>query len=317
MPQESFMSLHKADMQLETAIKDYILNLSAVEGRSDNTIESYSRDLEHYCGFLHDNGIEDTDNIDDTAIERYVSHLDSKYSANTINRSKTSIRNFHRYIAFKYNVKDPSINITVSKGEKRLPIYATKSEIEKLMSSFSDDDNNDIFNHAILETIYGMGLRVSECCSLKTNQVNLDDGIVKILGKGNKERVVPIPEDTRKIMKQYFYNVRPLWLKRSSNYFFINHMSRKIYSEYVEKLLREKLIELDMHKHLTPHKLRHSYATHLLEGGADLRVIQELLGHSDISTTEIYTHVETKRLKSSYMKAHPLANSGGLKKNGK
>ena len=118
-------------------------------------------------------------------------------------------------------------------------------------------------------------------------------------------------------MERYFRTVRPLWQKKATNRFFINRLGKPIYSEYVEKMLRESIIDIDIHKHLTPHKLRHSYATHLLEGGADLRVIQELLGHSDISTTEIYTHVETERLKESYKNAHPLYKERRLKKNGK
>jgi site-specific recombinase XerD len=181
------------------------------------------------------------------------------------------------------------------------------------MSVFDDEISQDLLDHTILETIYGLGLRVSECCNLKTNQINLTDGFVKILGKGNKERVIPIPDTTRRLMQQYASNLRGLWLKKSTNRFFINHLGKPIYSEYVEKMLRNTNIKAGIKKHLTPHKLRHSYATHLLEGGADLRVIQELLGHSDISTTEIYTHVESERLKESYLKAHPLAKTDSLK----
>ena len=300
-------------MKLINAVKEYLFALSTSDGKADNTIRSYSIDLKHYLNFLDEKGIDDVNDISDEIIESFINCLNNKYKAKTINRIKVSVKNFHKYLSFKYDIEDPSINVRVSKSEKRLPIYATQDEISKLMSIFDDEVPFELFNHAILETIYGLGLRVSECCSLKTNQVNIDDGFVKVLGKGNKERVVPIPASTLKLMKQYFLNIRPLWLKKSTNNFFINKSGRKIYSEYVEKMLKNSIIEAGISKHLTPHKLRHSYATHLLEGGADLRVIQELLGHSDISTTEIYTHVDSTRLKESYLSNHPLAKERGLK----
>lgn len=300
-------------MKLDLAIRDYIFSISTADGRSNNTIKSYSRDLKQYQSFLNNKNIFDTDNISDLIIDEYISFLNESFSISSINRYKTAIRNFHRFLNFKYDLKDPTINLSVSKGQKRLPIYATKGEIEKLMSVFNDDIPLDLFNHAILETIYGLGLRVSECCNLRTNQVNLDDGFVKVLGKGNKERIVPIPSSTLKVMKSYFLNIRTIWLKKSTNYFYVNKSGKKIYSEYVEKMLKNSIIKAGISKQLTPHKLRHSYATHLLEGGADLRVIQELLGHSDISTTEIYTHVDSSRLKQSYLSSHPLAKERGLK----
>ncbi len=300
-------------MKLDTAIKEYMISLSSSQGMSDNTISNYARDLNKYRDYLKEKEIEDTNNIREDDIFSFIDLLNKKYAQATVSRIKTSIRNFHRFLNFKYDFKDPSLNITVSKGEKRLPIYATKSEIYRLMSVFDDEISQDLLDHTILETIYGLGLRVSECCNLKTNQINLTDGFVKILGKGNKERVIPIPDTTRRLMQQYASNLRGLWLKKSTNRFFINHLGKPIYSEYVEKMLRNTNIKAGIKKHLTPHKLRHSYATHLLEGGADLRVIQELLGHSDISTTEIYTHVESERLKESYLKAHPLAKTDSLK----
>ena len=301
-------------MKTESAIRDYIFSLSTSEGKAENTVSSYRIDLNHYLDFLNRNNIFNVEDIADSDIDAFVNELNKKYKARTINRIKVSVRNFHKFLNFKYDIKDPSINVTVSRGEKRLPIYATKNEIDSLMLIFNDEVPEELFNHSILETIYGLGLRVSECCDLKNSQVNLDDGFIKVLGKGNKERVVPIPHNTLKVMKQYFMNIRPIWIKKSTNYFYINKYGRKIYSEYVERMLKESIIKAGISKNLTPHKLRHSYATHLLEGGADLRVIQELLGHSDISTTEIYTHVESDRLKGSYLNAHPLAKSGGLKK---
>ena len=304
-------------MNLEKAIKEYVVALSTSQGKAQNTIESYQRDLNIYYSFLKQHSIEDSDDIDFKIIDDFVEYLNHNYSNASINRIKTSIRNFHRFLNFKYDLFDPTINVRVTKSEKRLPIYASKEEIEKLMSIFDDDNPEDLFNHCLLETIYGLGIRVSECCNLRINQVNLDDGFVIVIGKGNKERIVPIPSQTLNIMKKYFHNVRPLWLKKSTNYFFINKFGRKTYSEYVESMLKDSIIKAGISKDLTPHKLRHSYATHLLQGGADLRVIQELLGHSDISTTEIYTHVENEKLKQTYLEAHPLAKVGGLKKNDK
>lgn len=303
-------------MKIEDAIKEYTFSLATSEGKAKNTVSSYSIDLKHYLNFLKSKDISEIEQIQDSDIDNFVKQLNKKYKVKTINRIKVSIRNFHKYLNFRYNYDDPSVNVTVSKGEKRLPVYATKEEIEKLMSIFDDKIPEELFNHTILETIYGLGLRVSECCNLRTNQINIDEGFVKILGKGNKERVIPIPNKTLKLIKEYYLNIRPLWLKKSINNLFINNKGKKIYSKYVELLIKRSIVEAKISKDLTPHKLRHSYATHLLEGGADLRVIQELLGHSDISTTEIYTHVESERLKNSYLKAHPLAKSGGLK-NGK
>lgn len=300
-------------MKLDQAIREYIISLSTAEGKAKNTVESYSRDLRQYSDYLKENNITDTSKIKEETIYSYIDDLNDRYASTSINRIKTTIRNFHRYLNFKYNLKDPSLNVATSKGKKRLPVYATKQEIEKLMSVFNDEDPQDLFDHTILETIYGLGLRVSECCDMRTSQVNLTDGFVKILGKGNKERLIPIPDKTKKLMHMYFANVRTLWQKKNTNRFFINHFGKPIYSEYVENLIRNKAYEAGIKKPLTPHKLRHSYATHLLEGGADLRVIQELLGHSDISTTEIYTHVEQERLKEAYMNAHPFANIKKLK----
>ena len=300
-------------MKIDNAIKEYIISLNFAEGRSDNTIYSYQRDLKIYELFLNENNINDIEKIDDLLIDRFVSQINKNYSSASVNRMKTSIRNLHRFLNFKYDISDPTINLTVSKGEKRLPIYATIEEIERIMSVFDDEIPEDLFNHTLLETIYGLGLRVSECVNLKTNQVNLEDGFVKILGKGNKERLMPIPDKTLDIMKRYFQTLRPLWQKKNSNFFFLNKKGNPTYSEYVEKMLRETNIKANIKKHITPHKLRHSYATHLLQGGADLRVIQELLGHSDISTTEIYTHVDSERLKKTYMDNHPLGNKKSLK----
>lgn len=300
-------------MKLDKAFKEYILEISTRQGKSDRTVDSYKRDLNKYINYLNQKGIDDTNKIDDVVINEFLNTLNDNYSSASISRLKTSIRNFHKFLNYRYDIKDPSYLVEVNKTTKRLPVYCTKEEIEKLMGQFGDEPI-DIFNHTILETIYGLGLRVSECCNLTISQINLDAGYANILGKGNKERLVPIPEMTLKCMNEYFYKIRPLWAKKSSFRFFINRLGKDIYPRYVERLIIDSSNNVGLKKHITPHKLRHSYATHLLEGGADLRSIQELLGHSSISTTEIYTHVESERLKNTYLSNHPMARLNKEKK---
>ena len=296
-------------MKIEDAINDYLFTIEVNDGKSPKTIVSYKRDLTIYSDFIKKHDIEDIEKINDSDIKDFISYLNKSYSVNSINRIKTSIRNLHKFLEFKYNFKDPSITVKVNKREKRLPIYCTVDEITQILNYFSDKPK-DILDKCLIETIYGLGLRVSECTNLKLNQVNLNDGFVKILGKGNKERLIPIPNGTKDLMDKYFKEVRTMWSynSRYNNLFFINDKGRPVYPKYVELVLKKVVTDIGLNKNITPHKLRHSYATHLLEGGADLRTIQELLGHSDISTTEIYTHVDTNRIKKTYTSFHPLAN---------
>ena len=301
-------------MKIDRAIKEYIFELQNNEGKADKTIVSYSTDLELYKQYLLKNNIENIEEIDDQLLRTFIISLSKKYANSSLNRIKVSVRNFHHFLSFKYDIADPSFVLQVSKNIKRLPIYCTIKEIDEIMSVFDENSEQDILDKTLLETIYGCGLRVSECCNLMISQVNLNDGFLKILGKGNKERIIPIPNRTNKMMKLYFNNIRPIWLKNSSNYFFILKTGHQVYTEYVEKMLKSVVSKTHIKKNITPHKLRHSYATHLLEGGADLRSIQELLGHSDISTTEIYTHVEANRMKQSYLKFHPLSKGDNHEK---
>ena len=296
-------------MQVQLALDKYDEYLS-FSGKAQKTIVSYKIDVHNYIDYLKANNIVDVEAIDLKIIINYLVSIKDRYQRSSLTRIKSSIRSFHRYLYESYDIDDPSINLTMNRQYLKLPIYLTKKETEELFAVFDDSNDNDLLNHAILEMIYGLGLRVSECCDLTLNRVNLETGVARILGKGNKERIVPIPKGTLKVLKMYYPRVRYIFLKpncKARQYFFINRYSRKINPEYVESILKEALNKTSIKKHITPHKLRHSYATHLLEGGADLRSVQELLGHSDISTTEIYTHVENSHIKNSYMNAHPFA----------
>lgn len=293
-------------MNLEQAINEYLISISINEGKSQRTVSSYGRDLAQYRAFLEENGIMDTSDVKSSDIDVFLKHQRQTKKATSIARMAASIRSFHHFMNFMHNENDPSLILEVHRGVKDLPVFCTIDEINKIMGYFNDDEALDVFHHSILEIIYTCGLRVSEAANLEYNRVDLDTGMVRILGKGNKERVVPIPSGSISILKKYRDEVRPLWVKNRNSLFFINSFGRKVTTRSIELLLKEVCDAVGIKKHITPHKLRHSYATHMLQGGADLRSIQEMLGHSNIQTTEIYTHVQNKQIFQSYEKFHPV-----------
>ena len=292
-------------MKIEEAIKEYVVRIRVNEGRSERTVRSYESDLRQYEAYLADEDITDTKDITGEIIDGFIiEQLASKKSSSVV-RMAAAIRSFHHDLAFMHDEKDPSLNLSVHKDVRNLPVFCTREEIAELMGSFDDSDPQQFLEHAVLETIYACGLRVSEVTSLTVNRVDLESGRIRVLGKGDKERIVPIPAGTVPFLKQYRDVLRPVLLKGRSPLFFINRFGRKVTPRSVELLLQNKCAELGFRKHITPHKLRHSYATHMLQGGADLRSIQEILGHSNIATTEIYTHVQNRQLFESYEKFHP------------
>ena len=291
-------------MKLDDALNSYLLQLQIREGKSEKTIISYTSDLNKYLNYLKENNINDINKISSNDIEDFFASLTLKTSS--INRIKSTITGFHHFLSFQYDIKDPTVTISSFKKEKRLPIYATVNEIDKLMSIFDHTNKKDILDHAILESIYGMGLRVSECCAINLNCIDFNNDVLKVIGKGNKERLIPIPLKTKDVLNDYLIVRNEIINSNKSKLLFLNHLGRKIYPQYVENMLQERLLQAGIKKKLTPHKLRHSYATHLLEGGADLREIQELLGHSDVATTQIYTHVANKKIKEAYLDYFPM-----------
>ena len=299
-------------MKLDLAYKKYMSWLTVNEGKSPNTIDNYGRDLRGYLAWLQQEEITDTDAISGQLIEQYLQSQKDVKAVRSIAREAAAIRSFHHYLAFVYDAKDPSVNIEVRHSEDDLPVYATRAEMDRLLSSFTNANPKEILDHALLEFIYACGLRVSEAVNLTLNRVNLEEGMVRVLGKGNKERLVPVPKGSVPVLKRYLEIVRPLFVKKPMAQFFVNSCGRPVTVRYVELLVREKCEEAGIDKHLTPHKLRHSYATPLLQGGADLRSIQELLSHADIGTTEIYTHVADKQLVDSYQKFNPVASHPSL-----
>lgn len=290
-------------MQLDKAIQAYLLAMKTTLGLAEKTIISYEHDIKLYCAFLKQEQISDTHEVSGLIIQTYLNELAKNVSNATLNRHLSSIRSFHHFLADKYDVNDPSVSLTVRKNSQKIPVYATEEEIERILMQL-DDTPGQMLYKTIFIVIYGCGLRISECLSMTLSQVNLEAGFLRITGKGEKERIVPVPSKTLKAMRYYLDTIRPLYSTRSSHTFFISQKGKQVTSESVEKMLKYCCREAGIAKEITPHKLRHSYATHLLNHGADLRAIQELLGHSSISTTEIYTHVQKERLLEGYRRYH-------------
>ena len=292
-------------MELLEAYQEYTTDITINKGMSQRTISSYCNDLKQYIAWLQKHDVTDTDDIESTHIEDFLHEESGVKESTSISRMAASIRSFHSFLQYRNDAENPAEYVEVHHGEKKLPVFATPEEIDRLMGTFDDEVPDDVLHHAILEMIYSCGLRVSEAVSLTINRVNLETGFVRVLGKGSKERLVPIPDGALDILKKWKNIVRPVYLEKKTNLFFINRFGRKVTVRSVELLLNEQCVKADIRKHLTPHKLRHSYATHLLQGGADLRSIQEMLGHSDIRTTEIYTHVQNRQLFDAYAGFHP------------
>jgi len=288
---------------------DIFLNYLSVErGLSQNTISSYKRDLLRYDRFIRSVNIIDVNKIDKEDIRNYLVYQKEKELASTsVARSLVAIRLFHRFLVReKLALKDPADVIDSPKLWKKVPDALSLGDVEKILAVPNTRKDGGIRDKAILETMYGAGLRVSEVSGLKISDVNLDGGFVRCLGKGNKERVVPLGKIAMEAIRRYIEKSRPKFLKKKgSNFLFLNHSGKNISRIYMWKLIKGYAKEAHLKNHISPHIFRHSFATHLLERGADLRSVQEMLGHANISTTQIYTHINRDRLKSIHKNFHP------------
>lgn len=308
-------------MEIKEAKEDYIRYIRSVDQKSASTISAYDNDLKEYQSYLSSIQIFEMQDITYQYIQDFLAYLSedhvdeqgmlvsSKRKGTSINRMITSLHMFHRYITMSYpNILDAAIHIRGKKNAEHLPSYFNQQDMERLLNSFTDDDQ-DVFERAILELLYSCGLRVSECCNLRLNQLHIEQGFLRVIGKGDKERMVPLHNQCVHSLRDYLTQVRVKWEKKRSPYVFINALSHPLTRQYVHVLIKRKLKEHNLNEALSAHSFRHSFASHLLDGGADLRVVQELLGHRDIATTQIYTHIQNKRLQSVYRAYHPRANN--------
>lgn len=290
-------------------IERFINYLISEKGLSKNTVESYIFDLTHFKNFLDSNNIE-LKKVSEEDLTGYVAYLyNSGYSPRTIMRHISTLRNFFKFL---YNEEDIPVNpaeiLETPKAFKMLPKYLTNDEVEKLLNLPDTTTPTGQRDKAMIELLYATGLRVSELIDLKMNNLNLEERFLITFGKGSKERLVPFSKKAYRYLVTYINDGRIKLLKDKKSYFlFLNVRGNKISRQGFWKILKAYGRKIGIEHKLSPHTLRHTFATHLLEHGADLRAVQIMLGHSDISTTQIYTHISNERLKQIYFNFHPRA----------
>ena len=291
------------------AISKFKMFLKIERGLSENSIESYSSDLKSFYGFIKKNKLsENPKKCNDEIIKKYIYDQSKINSPKTQARRISSIRSFFDYLTFESFIKiNPADLIETPKIGKKLPDSLSLNEIIKIINNIDLSHPQGIRNRAIIETLYGSGLRVTELISLKLSNLFFKENLIKVFGKGNKQRLVPMGKFSKKYLKIYIKDQRSKSkiIKNDSDTIFLNRNGSQISRIMIFKIVKELAIKSNIKKNISPHTLRHSFATHLIENGADLRTIQKLLGHENIITTEIYTHLDTKHLRHIMRKFHP------------
>lgn len=271
------------------------------------TIRAYQYDLKQYYAFLKQAG-KDFTTAATNDLRVFVHSLsDMRLSANSINRKISALKTFYRYLLFSKAINEnPAEDLELLKTRRKLPLVLSVDEVSAIVEAADEKKPLGLRDRVCLELLYSSGLRISELLDLKLSDLKLDERLLSVIGKGNKQRLVPFGKKASAALEDYLMNGRPVILKsKSSPMLILNARGRKLSRMGFLKILRQYCIKSGVRKRVTPHTFRHSFATHLLEGGADLRAVQELLGHADISTTQIYTHIDREYLKEVHRLYHP------------
>ncbi len=295
---------------MESLIQEFIDYLGHERGLATNTLESYGRDLRQYYGFLSEDTSHTVETASQATIVAYLMLLRKQGKATaTIARRLAALKAFYQFMLKEnYVAKDPTGDLSSPKLERKLPKVLTVHEVDRLLNRPDTSNATGIRDKAMLEVLYATGIRVSELINLNLGDLDFEEGFVRCMGKGSKERVVPMGEIAMNSLKQYFSKGRPKLVSNPrERAVFLNHHGRRLTRQGFWKIVKKYAAQLKIRKEITPHTLRHSFATHLLENGADIRSVQEMLGHADISTTQIYTHITKDRLKDVYARSHPRA----------
>jgi integrase/recombinase XerD len=294
---------------MEMFLKEYLAHIKLEKNLSKNTVSSYKNDITAFISYLKNNGKDDPSIISSNDISGFFKTLNELgLSGSSSARYFSSLKGFFLYLLKnKYILKNPIEKITAPKIAKRLPGVLDVNEIDKILSGPDVNDKLGLRDKAMLELFYACGTRVSELIDLKVNDLFFDDEIIRVFGKGSKERLIPLGSSAINWVGEYLIKSRPLLMKKSKseNNLFLNSRGSKLSRMGVWKIIDRYVKEAGIEKDVHPHTFRHSFATHLLEGGADLRAVQEMLGHADISTTQIYTHVDRDYIKQVHKQYHP------------
>ncbi len=294
---------------MEQFVKEFVTIIRYEKNLSDNTANSYQNDLKKFIEYLDKMNVSDFNNVSPELITKYFEHqrrIGMKSSSTA--RYMSTIKNFFCFLdEHHYIEKNPTATLTKVKITRKLPEVLSFNEIEKILEAPNMKDTLGLRDKAILEILYSSGLRVSELIGLKINDLYFDDEVVRVLGKGSKERIVPMGSSAIHWLHEYLIKSRPHLAdkNKSQNYVFLNKRKTKLSRMTIWKIVARYSKEAGIQKEIHPHIFRHSFATHLLEGGADLRAVQEMLGHSDISTTQIYTHIDRQYIKQVHREHHP------------
>ena len=291
-------------------IQEFLNYITVERGLSRNTIEAYARDLRQFAAFLALTGYDSLAEIHSHTLVDYLRKLQQEnLQPSSVTRKLAAIRSFFQYMLRERHLKvDPSVTIDSLKTPQRLPKVLSETEIGRLLEQPGATTPAKLRDKAMLELLYATGVRVSELVSLKLGDINMDMGYIRCFGKGSKERIVPMGGSAQKALLDYLDRARPKIVRRAAeDTLFLNHHGRKMTRQGFWQIIQAAARRVGIKTLVTPHMLRHSFATHLLDHGADLRSVQEMLGHADISTTQIYTHVTRTRLKEVYDKTHPRA----------
>ena len=297
-------------------IRRFLDFLTVERGLSGNTVDAYRRDLERYASHLRENGISDARAVDELGVSRFLEGLSrteyepgKRYTASTVARTLAAVRTFHKFLVTEGDSEDnPAGGVARPKVPRNLPHPLSVGDVEALVSAPGEDGPVALRDRAILETLYGAGLRISELVGLDVDDVDLEEGSVRVVGKGNKERVVPFGRYAVRAVEAYLTRARPTLARPGSKgALFLNQRGGRLTRQGCTMILKAAAKRAGLKVRVTPHSLRHSFATHLLEGGADVRVVQELLGHASVATTQIDTLVTEDHLREVYYTAHPRA----------
>jgi len=294
---------------MQKTFQDFIYHIQGERQLSPNTVQSYRTDITRYLGYLAEHKVKNENAISTDHVIAYLEDLaEIPLAPSSLARNLSSIRMFHRFMVNEgYCQKDVTENIDSPKLPKRLPKILDIQDIEAIFANIDIKTDGGVRDRAMLELLYGSGLRISELLSLRLPALMMEDGWVRVFGKGMKERIVPFGDEAKNWLSLYIQHVRPLLAAniKAEDIIFLNMRGTQLSRMGVWKIIQKYTNLAHIDKAVSPHVFRHSFATHLLEGGADLRAVQEMLGHSDIATTQIYTHLDRNYLKEVHKTFHP------------